>query len=37
MTKVFDKIGSDKVALVWSMWSGYWEREGCAMREWVGA
>lgn len=35
MTKVFDKIGSTRVVLVWSMWSGYWEREGCAMREWA--
>ncbi len=35
MTKVFDKIGSARVALVWSMWRGYWDREGCAMREWA--
>lgn len=35
MTKVFDKIGSDRVVLVWSMWRGYWDREGCAMREWA--
>jgi len=37
MTKVFDKVGPDRVALVWSMWSGYWTREGCAMREWAEA
>lgn len=35
ITKVFDKIGPERVVLVWSMWSGYWEREGCAMREWA--
>jgi len=35
MTKVLDKIGPERVALVWSMWSGYWERDGCAMREWA--
>ena len=23
------------VVLVWSMWSGYWKRDGCAMREWA--
>jgi len=35
MTKVFDKVGADHVALVWSMWNGYWSREKCAMREWA--
>jgi ribonuclease J len=35
MTKVFDKIGPDRVELVWSMWSGYWERDRCAMRTWA--
>ena len=35
MTKVFDKVGPGKVVLVWSMWSGYWGRDGCAMREWA--
>lgn len=35
MTKLFDKIGSKKVELVWSMWSGYWQREGCMMRHWA--
>ena len=35
LTKLFDKIGSDRITLAWSMWSGYWEREGCAMREWA--
>ena len=35
VTKLFDKVGADQVVLVWSMWSGYWERDGCAMREWA--
>jgi hypothetical protein len=35
LTKVFDKISAEKVELVWSQWSGYWKREGCAMREWA--
>ena len=25
------------VVLVWSMWSGYWKRDACAMREWASA
>jgi ribonuclease J len=33
-TKVFDRVGAASVQLVWSMWSGYWDRPGCAMREW---
>ncbi|MDO8949526.1 MAG: hypothetical protein Q8S43_11230 [Actinomycetota bacterium] len=32
---MFDTIGPDRVTLVWSMWSGYRERDGCAMREWA--
>ena len=35
MTKVLDKVGASDVTLVWSMWSGYWERERCAMRAWA--
>ena len=35
VTKLLDKVGSANVELVWSMWSGYWERDGCAMREWA--
>jgi hypothetical protein len=35
LTKVFDKVSTEKVELVWSQWSGYWKREGCAMREWA--
>ncbi|MBE0429657.1 MAG: MBL fold metallo-hydrolase [Thermoleophilia bacterium] len=35
MTKVFDKIGPDRIVLVWSLWRGYWEREPCAMRAWA--
>ena len=34
MTKVLDKIGPGRVSLVWSQWSGYWRRDGCAIREW---
>ena len=34
VTKLFDKIGRQHVILVWSMWSGYWER-GSAVREWA--
>jgi ribonuclease J len=35
VTKVFDKVGPEKVDLVWSMWSGYWSRERCATRTWA--
>jgi len=35
LTKVFDKVGPEHVELVWSQWSGYWNRDGCAMREWA--
>jgi ribonuclease J len=35
VTKLFDKIGAQRVVVVWSMWRGYWEREGCALREWA--
>ena len=34
-TKLFDKIGPQRVVLVWSMWGGYWVRDGCAMRLWA--
>ena len=34
VTRLLDKIGPQQVVLVWSMWSGYWER-GSAMREWA--
>ena len=34
VTKLFDKVGADSVVLVWSMWSGYWKRDGSPMREW---
>lgn len=36
MTKVSDKVGPHEVVLAWSMWSGYRERDGCAVREWSG-
>ena len=35
LTKVFEKVGAGRVELVWSQWSGYWKRDGCAMREWA--
>ncbi|MEE4276513.1 MAG: MBL fold metallo-hydrolase [Thermoleophilia bacterium] len=41
VTKLFDKVGSENVTLVWSMWRGYWERQEQAttrqrsMREWA--
>jgi ribonuclease J len=35
VTKLFDKVGPAKVALVWSMWSGYWERDASPMRTWA--
>jgi hypothetical protein len=35
MTKVLGKIGVERVILVWSMWNGYWKRDGCALREWA--
>jgi hypothetical protein len=34
VTKLLDKVGVGNVVLVWSMWSGYWERSG-AMPEWA--
>lgn len=34
VTKLFDAIGPDHVALVWSMWGGYWERNA-GMRSWA--
>lgn len=35
VTKLFDKMGPETVTLVWSMWRGYWERRGCALRTWA--
>ena len=35
VTKLFDKVGADRVVVVWSMWSGYWDRDGCAIRKWA--
>ena len=35
VTKLFDKVAPDRVVVVWSMWSGYWKREGCAIRKWA--
>jgi len=35
VTKLLDKIGSGRVEVVWSMWRGYWDRDGCALRTWA--
>lgn len=35
VTKLLDKIAADRVFLVWSMWSGYWQRESSALRAWT--
>ncbi len=35
VTKLLDKVGPSSVTVVWSLWSGYWEREGCTLREWA--
>ena len=34
VTRLFDAIGPDHVALVWSAWRGYWERNA-GMRSWA--
>ena len=34
-TQLMDRIGPANVELVWSMWSGYWRRDGCSMRTWA--
>lgn len=34
-TKLLTHVGSGNVELVWSMWGGYWQRDGCAMRTWA--
>ena len=34
VTKLFDRIGPDRVVLVWSMWRGYWERNA-GMHRWA--
>jgi ribonuclease J len=35
VTKLLDAVGHQSVVLVWSMWSGYWERDRSPMREWA--
>lgn len=35
VTKLFEKIGPARIAIVWSMWSGYWKRVSCVMRKWA--
>ncbi len=34
-TKLLSHVSSDSVELVWSLWSGYWKRDGCAMHAWA--
>lgn len=34
VTKLLDKIGPEHIVLVWSMWRGYWERDG-ALGQWA--
>jgi ribonuclease J len=34
-TQLLEKIGGGRVALVWSMWGGYWKRPKCPMRTWA--
>jgi ribonuclease J len=34
VTRLFDAVGPDRVALVWSMWGGYWERNA-GIRRWA--
>jgi len=34
LTKLFDKVGPERVVLVWSLWRGYWERSS-ALRDWA--
>lgn len=34
-TKLLDHVGPGNTELVWSMWSGYWDRANCALREWA--
>jgi ribonuclease J len=34
-TKLLTHVGGRNVALVWSMWGGYWQRDGCQVRKWA--
>ena len=34
VTKLFDRVGPDRVVLVWSMWRGYWDRNP-GLRAWA--
>jgi ribonuclease J len=34
VTRLFDRVGADRLILVWSMWRGYWERNG-GLRAWA--
>ena len=35
LTKLLDKVGPERVVLVWSLWRGYWERSS-GLRDWAG-
>jgi ribonuclease J len=35
VTRLFDRVGPDRVVLVWSLWGGYWERNE-RLRAWAG-
>ncbi len=35
VTKLLDKIGPERVLLVWSMWGGYWRRDRSPLRRWA--
>lgn len=35
VTKLFNKIGADRIQLAWSMWEGYWNRDRSPVREWA--
>ena len=34
-TRLFDKVGPERVTLVWSLWSCYWGRDRSPMRDWA--
>ena len=34
-TQLLNRIGAANAELVWSMWSGYWKRDNCAVRMWA--
>lgn len=38
VTKLFDRVGPDRLVFVWSLWGGYWDRNArlCAWAERAG-